>query len=97
MARHTYPYKKTLNKTLIPKKNLPFQTKIQDQTYCIPFLTNLEGEISVKGGRICNTQNLILESGGKDLQRFLIKISHTKNCLFLKLHLPKQMWFLMNV
>jgi hypothetical protein len=46
-----------MNKTLIPKTK--WETKILDQTFCIPFLTNLEDEISVKGGgRICKAQNL---------------------------------------
>jgi hypothetical protein len=38
-----------------------------------PFLTNLEDEISVKGGRICNTQNLILESEEKISKGFELK------------------------
>jgi hypothetical protein len=36
-----------LNKTLIPKTK--WETKILDQTYYIPFLTNLEDEIIFKG------------------------------------------------
>jgi hypothetical protein len=45
----------------------------------------------------CNTQNLILESGGKDLQRFLIKISHTKKLLILEVTSSKTNVVLTNV
>jgi hypothetical protein len=48
MARHTYPYKKNSKQNFDSKKT-KWETKILDQTYCIPFLTNLEDEISVKG------------------------------------------------
>jgi hypothetical protein len=58
MARQTYPYKKTLNKTLIPKTK--GETKSLDQTYCITFLTNLGDKISVKGVGFVTPQNLIL-------------------------------------
>ena len=58
MARHTYPYKKNFKQNFDSKKKKnKWETKILDQTYCIPFLTNLEDEISVKGGRICKAQN----------------------------------------
>ena len=46
-TRHTIFICKNLNKTLIPKTK--GETKILDQTYYIPFLTNLGDEILFKG------------------------------------------------
>jgi hypothetical protein len=34
---------------------------ITNHSFSIPFLTNLEDDISVKGGRICKAQNLYQE------------------------------------
>jgi hypothetical protein len=51
-----------------------YRLKVELQTYCIPFLTNLEDEISVKGGRICNTQkSYSCHFGKKILQKDLSK------------------------
>jgi hypothetical protein len=44
---------------------LQLNKKITNKIYYIPYLTNLEDEIIFKGGRICNTQNHVLDNLGE--------------------------------
>ena len=56
-----------------------FVHMFRDNLVIYPFLTNLEDEISVKGGRICNTskshfENLVKFSKDFELEYFLKKL-----------------------
>ena len=51
--------------------------KKMNQTKYILFLTNLEDEILVKGGRICNTRNLVLGISRRNQSKMSLMDNYT--------------------